>query len=210
MSIVFFAYILRAIFNYVIWYWGHNFGILVETDIRRDLFQHIQKLGFDYFDNTRVGQLMSRLTVELFDITELAHHGPEDLFISIVTIMIPIFLFIVWRCRQAMRDASLCVKKTTASINADFESGLSGIKTAKAFANESIELNKFNSANNSFKESKKQFYKAMGIFNSTMEFFMCILSVVVIAVGGAFIMTGEMNIIDLITFSLYVTTFINP
>lgn len=230
MGIVFCAYILRATFTYVIWYWGHNFGILVETDIRRDLFRHIQKLSFDYFDNTRVGQLMSRLTADLFDITELAHHGPEDVFVSTVTIfgavfimftiqwrlalviavMIPIFLFVVWQCRQSMRNASLRVKKTTASINAEFESGLSGIKTAKAFANESVELNKFNAANNSFRESKRQYHKAMGTFNAIMEFFMCILSVVVIAAGGAFIMAGEMTIIDLITFSLYVTAFINP
>ena len=159
MGIVFVFYILRSVFTYIIWYWGHNFGILVETDIRRDLFRHIQKLGFDYFDNNRVGQLMSRLTADLFDITELAHHGPEDIFVSAVTItgaliimfsiqwklalviavMIPVFLAIVWSRRRAMRDASRRVKQTTASINADFESGLSGIKTAKAFANETTE-----------------------------------------------------------------------
>lgn len=230
MLTVFAAYIIRSVFTYIIWYWGHNFGILVETDIRRDLFRHIQELSFDYFDNTRVGQLMSRLTADLFDITELAHHGPEDLFVSTVTIigalfimftiqwrlalviaiMIPVFIAVVWQCRHSMREASIKVKQTTASINAEFESGLSGIKTAKAFANEDTELNKFNTANNSFKNSKKQYHKAMGRFNATMEFFMCILSVVVIAVGGALIMSGRLNTIDLITFSLYVTTFINP
>lgn len=230
MAAVFAAYALRSVFTYVIWYWGHNFGILVETDIRRDLFRHMQKLSFDYFDNNRVGQLMSRLTADLFDITELAHHAPEDLFVSSVTIlgaliimfsiqwrlaiaitfMIPIFLYVVWRCRKSMRDASIRVKQSTASINAEFESGLSGIKTAKAFANETAELNKFNAANHSFKHSKKQYHKAMGRFNASMEFFMCSLSAVVIAVGGALIMRGKLNIIDLITFSLYVTTFINP
>lgn len=230
MLAVFSAYIIRSIFTYIIWYWGHNFGILVETDIRRDLFRHIQELSFGYFDNTRVGQLMSRLTADLFDITELAHHGPEDLFVSTVTIigalfimftiqwrlalviaiMIPIFIAVVWRCRHSMRETSIRVKQTTASINAEFESGLSGIKTAKAFANEDTELDKFNTANNSFKNSKKQYHKAMGRFNATMEFFMCILSVVVIAVGGALIMSDRLNTIDLITFSLYVTTFINP
>lgn len=230
MAAVFAAYVLRSVFTYVIWYWGHNFGILVETDIRRDLFRHMQKLSFDYFDNNRVGQLMSRLTADLFDITELAHHAPEDLFVSSVTIlgaliimfsiqwrlaiaitfMIPIFLYVVWRCRKSMRDASIRVKQSTASINAEFESGLSGIKTAKAFANETAELNKFNAANHSFKHSKKQYHKAMGRFNASMEFFMCSLSAVVIAVGGALIMRGKLNIIDLITFSLYVTTFINP
>jgi ATP-binding cassette, subfamily B, bacterial len=230
MLAVFAAYILRSVFTYMIWYWGHNFGILVETDIRRDLFQHIQKLGYDYFDNHRIGQLMSRLTADLFDITELAHHGPEDIFVSTVTIvgaliimfriqwrlalviavMIPIFLVIVWNCKSAMRNASRNVKKATASINTDFESGLSGIRTAKAFANEGEELHKFDSANMSYRDSKYQYHKAMGRFNAVMEFFLCILSVIVIAVGGALIMKDRLNTIDLITFSLYITTFVAP
>lgn len=230
MGAVLLAYILRSVFTYVIWYWGHNFGILVETDIRRDLFRHIQQLSFDYFDNNRTGQLMSRLTADLFDITELAHHGPEDIFVSAVTItgalvimftiqwklalviavMIPVFLAVVWTRRRAMRDASRRVKKTTASINADFESELSGIKTAKAFANEKTELHKFDAANGNFKNAKYQYHKAMGSFNSMMEFFLCILSVAVIAVGGALIMADQLTVIDLIAFSLYVTTFVSP
>lgn len=230
MGLVFAAYLLRSVFTYVIWYLGHHFGILVETDIRRDLFCHMQKLSFDYFDNNRVGQLMSRLTADLFDITELAHHAPEDLFISGVTIlgaltvmfaiqwrlalvialMLPVFLVVVWCCRRSMRNASLQVKKTTASINAEFESGLSGIRTAKAFANEEAELSKFNAANHSFKHAKTGYYKAMARFNASMEFFMCLLSVAVIAAGGGLIMADRLNTIDLITFSLYVTAFINP
>ncbi len=230
MAIVVLAYLLRAVFTYIISYWGHTFGVLVEADIRHDLFRHIQKLSFDYFDNKRTGQLMSHLTADLFDITELAHHGPEDIFISLVTILgaltvmftiqwqlalvitllIPVFLLVVWRCRRSMGEASAKVKQTTASINADIESGLSGIKTAKAFANESTELAKFNSSNNTFKTSKRQFHKALGIFSAVMEFFICLLSVAVIAVGGALIMNGKLNTIDLITFSLYVTTFVNP
>ncbi len=224
------AYVLRSVFTYIIWYWGHNFGVLVETDIRRDLFRHIQSLSFDYFDNNRVGQLMSRLTADLFDITELAHHGPEDIFVSFVTIigaliimftiqwrlalviaiMVPVFLAVVWRCKAGMRNASRRVKKTTASINTDFESGLSGIRTAKAFANENAELHKFDSANGSYKNAKYEYHQAMGRFNSVMEFFLCTLSVVVIAIGGALIMRGELNTIDLITFSLYITTFVSP
>lgn len=230
MLAVFATYILRSVFTYMIWYWGHNFGILVETDIRRDLFQHIQKLGYDYFDNHRIGQLMSRLTTDLFDITEFAHHGPEDIFVSTITIvgaliimfriqwrlalviavMIPVFLVIVWNCKSAMRNASRNVKKMSASINTDFESGLSGIRTAKAFANEGEELHKFDSANMSYRDAKYQYHKAMGRFNAVMEFFLCILSVIVIAVGGALIMQEQLNIIDLITFSLYITTFVAP
>ncbi len=230
MGVVFVAFALRALLTYVICYWGHTFGILVEADIRRDLFRHMQELSFDYFDRNRTGQLMSRLTADLFDITELAHHGPEDVFISGVTIVgalavmftiqwrlalviaaiLPVFFFVVWRCRRSMSEASRLVKQKTATINADIESGLSGIRTAKAFANEQAELQKFESSNSSFKTSKRQFHKAMGRFNATMEFFLTILSVAVIAAGGALIMRGRMNTVDLITFSLYITTFVNP
>ena len=164
MAVVFAAFLLRALLTYVICYWGHTFGILVEADIRRDLFRHMQELSFDYFDRNRTGQLMSRLTADLFDITELAHHGPEDIFISGVTIVgalaimfsiqwrlalviaviLPIFFLVVWKCRASMQEASRRVKQKTATINADIESGLSGIRTAKAFANEQAEINRFN------------------------------------------------------------------
>ena len=230
MAVVCVAFMLRALLTYVICYWGHTFGILVEADIRRDLFRHMQELSFDYFDRNRTGQLMSRLTADLFDITELAHHGPEDIFISGVTIVgaltimfaiqwrlalvialiLPVFFIVVWKCRASMQEASRRVKQKTAVINADIESGLSGIRTAKAFANEQAELEKFESSNESFKTSKRQFHKAMGRFNAVMEFFLCILSVAVIAAGGVFIMQGKMNTVDLITFSLYITTFVNP
>lgn len=230
MAVVFVAFGVRAVMTYIIGYWGHTFGIRVEADIRRDLFRHMQELSFDYFDRNRTGQLMSRLTADLFDITELAHHGPEDLFISSVTIVgslvimfsiqwrlalvialiLPIFLLVVWRCRRGMSEASARVKQTIAHINADIESGLSGIRTAKAFANEGAELGKFEQSNDVFKGSKSQFYKAMGLFQAVMEFFLCLLSAAVIAVGGWLIMQGKLNTIDLITFSLYITTFVNP
>ena len=230
MAVVFIAYILRSVFTYIICYYGHTFGILVEADIRRDLFRHMQELSFDYYDRNRTGQLMSRLTADLFDITELAHHGPEDIFISGVTIVgaliimftiqwqlalviaciIPVFFLVVWKCRKSMQDASIKVKQRTATINADIESGLSGIKTAKAFANEEAELEKFDVSNDSFKTSKRAFHRAMGRFNAVMEFFLCILSVAVISVGGYLIMQGRMDTVDLITFSLYITTFVNP
>ena len=230
MGVLLAAFALRAVLTYVICYWGHTFGILVEADIRRDLFRHMQELSFDYFDRNRTGQLMSRLTADLFDITELAHHGPEDIFISGVTIVgalavmftiqwrlalviaviLPIFFIVVWRCRRSMSEASVRVKQKTAVINADIESGLSGIRTAKAFANEAAELRKFESSNDSFKTSKRQFYIAMGRFNASMEFFLTILSVAVIAAGGVLIMRGQMDLIDLTTFSLYITAFVNP
>ncbi|MEG1988773.1 MAG: ABC transporter ATP-binding protein [Oscillibacter sp.] len=230
MAVVLVAFVLRSLLQYVICYWGHTFGIRVEADIRRDLFRHMQDLSFHYFDQNRTGQLMSRLTGDLFDITELAHHGPEDIFISAVTIIgslgimftiqwrlalvialiLPVFFLVIWHSRRDMGQASLHVKQTMAHINSDIESGLSGIRTAKAFANEQAELRKFDSSNDTFKTSKRQFHKAMGRFNATMEFFLCILPVAVIAVGGALTMKGRMNTVDLITFSLYITTFVNP
>ncbi len=230
MAVVFAAFLLRALLTYVICYWGHTFGILVEADIRHDLFRHMQELSFNYYDKNRTGQLMSRLTADLFDITELAHHGPEDIFISGVTIVgsliimftiqwrlalviaciVPVFFAVVWSCRRSMSEASAAVKQKTAVINSDIESGLSGIRTAKAFANEGTELRKFDSSNATFKTSKRAFHKAMGRFNATMEFFLCILSAAVIAAGGLFIMRGELNVIDLTTFSLYITTFVTP
>jgi ATP-binding cassette subfamily B protein len=230
MVIMLIAYTLRAFFNYIITYYGHSFGVLVEADIRSDLFKHMQELSYGYFDKNRTGQLMSRLTADLFDITELAHHGPEDVFISaltiigslgilfaiqwklalVISIILPIFLLVVWYRRSEMSKASLEVKEKTASINVNIESGLSGMKTAKAFANENSEFDKFSESNDEFKTSKTKFYKTMGHFNATMEFFLCILPATVILVGGILIMKGEMNQIDLITFSLYIATFITP
>ena len=173
---------------------------------------------------------MSRMTAELFDITELAHHGPEDVFISGVTvvgaiaimftiqwrlalvllILIPLFMVVVFLNRRSMAETSKRVKQTTAGINADIESTISGMRTAKAFSNEGAESEKFQGANERFKTSKRDYYRAMARFNSSMEFFLCIMPVTVIAVGGLLIMDGQMTYVDLITFSLYTSTFINP
>ena len=224
------AFLVRALLYYVIAYWGHTFGILVEADIRRDLFTHVQELDVSFFDHNRTGQLMSRLTSDLFEITELAHHGPEDLLISTLTILgalgimasiewrltlvvaciLPVFLFAIMSRRRRMSAASRNEKQKTAAINVGIESSLSGVRTARAFANESAEIDKFNAANEEFKVSKRAFHHEMGVFNATMEFFMTLLSAAVITVGGYLIMRGEMNYIDLITFSLYITTFISP
>ena len=230
MAVMMAAFIVRAFLYYVIAYWGHTFGIRVEADIRRDLFIHVQELDVSFFDHNRTGQLMSRLTSDLFEITELAHHGPEDLLISTLTILgalgimasiewrltlvvaciLPVFLAAIMSRRRKMSAASRNEKQKTAAINVGIESSLSGIRTARAFANESAEVGKFNTANEEFKVSKRAFHHEMGVFNATMEFFMTLLSTAVIAVGGYLIMRGEMNYIDLITFSLYITAFISP
>lgn len=230
MGIVVLAYVVRSLLYYVITYWGHTFGIRVEADVREALFTHMQTLGFDFYDRNRTGHLMSRLTTDLFEITELAHHGPEDLFIAIVTItgalivmftiewrlalvvcvLIPVAVFVIMSRRRAMGRASRLVKQKVGVINADIESCLSGMRTAKAFANESVEAEKFRRSNETYKGSKKYFYQEMGIFNSSMEFFVSILSVAVVTVGGALIMQGRMDVVDLLTFTLYITTFVNP
>ena len=230
MGIVLAAYVLRSVLYYIITYLGHTFGIRVEADIRSALFRHIQDLGFEFFDRNRTGQLMSRMTTDLFEITELAHHGPEDLFISAVTIigalivmatiewrltlvvalLLPVFIAVVFSRRKAMSVASVCVKKKVGAINADIESALSGMRTAKAFANEWVEEDKFRHSNDIYKTSKKMFYREMGIFMAVMEFFMSALSVAVVAVGGALIMAGRMDTVDLLTFTLYITSFVNP
>ena len=230
MAIVLIAFVIRSILFFVVCYWGHTFGIRVEADIRRDLFAHMQELGFDFYDKNRTGQLMSRLTTDLFELTELAHHGPEDLFISIVTIMgalavmftiqwrmalvvsviLPVFVLTVMHRRRSMGRASRAAKQKTGTINAEIESGLSGVRTTKAFGNEHQQQRRFDGANEVFKTAKREFHKQMGLFNASMEFFLCILNVAVIAYGGLLIMQERMTYIDLITFSLYISTFISP
>ena len=224
------AYVLKGVFYFIVTYWGHLLGVRMEADIRRDLFSHMQDLSFSFYDKNRTGQLMSRVTGDLFEITELAHHGPEDLFISSVTILgafcimltiqwqlalvvfavIPIFILFTALTRKKMMKASIEVKAKLAGINGEVESSISGMRTAKAFANEDAESAKFNAANDQFRGAKRGYYRTMAFYQSGMEFFMGILSVLVIAFGGFLIMKGEMDFIDLTTFALYVTTFITP
>lgn len=230
MLIVAAAFVVRAGMNYIITYWGHMFGVRVEADLRDDLFRHMQSLDFKFFDNNRTGQLMNRMTGDLFEITELSHHGPEDLFVAFVTILgaicimftvqwqlalviliiIPIFLAVVMLCRKNMVTTSRNVKITMSEINGEIESGLSGIRTSKAFANEESDYRKFAQANEKFKTAKCASYSAFGKFNSSLEYFMCIMPVVIMAFGGWLIMKDNMNYVDLVTFYLYISTFINP
>lgn len=229
MAAVIASYLLRSFLNYIVAYYGHTFGIRVEADIRKDLFSHMQDLSFDFYDGNRTGKLMARLTSDLFELTELAHHGPEDLLTSVLTIcgalavmasirwqlavmvalMIPIFL-VVMAMRRRMSIASVAAKEKTGHINQEIESSLSGIRTAKAFGNEDIERSRFNAANEIYKTSKREFHKAMGMFHSSVEFFLCSLNVVVIGFGGYYVMKGEMDYRDLITFNLYIASFVNP
>ncbi len=230
MGIFVAAYIGKSVLYYIITYWGHILGVRVEADMRRDLFGHMQDMSCSFFDKNRTGALMSRVTNDLFEISELAHHGPEDLFISTVTLIgafivmctiewrlavivfaiVPAFVLFTIFQRRRMRRANIGVKAKTAEINSTIESGISGMRTAKAYNNEKSELNKFIGANRKFVGAKSEYYKTMAVFNGGMEFAMSVMPVLVIAAGGVFIMRGSMNFADLVTFSLYVTTFITP
>ena len=230
MVVVVACYVLRSFLNYIVTYYGHTFGIRVEADIRRDLFRHMQELSVDFYDRNRTGKLMSRLTSDLFELTELAHHGPEDLLTSTLTILgalvvmasirwqlavivaltIPVFLAVVMTMRGRMGRASAAAKEKVGHINQEIESSLSGVRTAKAFANEAVEASRFDAANEVFKTSKREFHKAMGMFGSSVEFFLCSLNVIVIGFGGYYVMQGRMDYRDLLTFSLYITSFVSP
>ena len=224
------CYVLRSVLQFIVAYFGHTFGIRVEADIRKDLFTHMQEMSFDFYDRNRTGVLMSRLTSDLFELTELAHHGPEDLLTSILTIIgaivvmvsirwelavivlltIPVFLVVVMTMRKRMSRAAAKAKEKTGHINQEIESSLSGVRTAKAFANEDVENARFQAANEQFKTSKREHHKAMGQFHSTTEFFLCSLNVIIIGVGGYYVMQDQMDYRDLLTFTLYISSFVSP
>ncbi len=221
---------LRSVFSYIVTYMGHHLGVIIEAEIRKEIFGHLQTLSFKFYDKNRTGQLMSRVTTDLHEITELAHHGPEDLFISAVTIvgallilfpinntltlvlmcLIPLTLTFTITQRRRRRAASRGVKEQTAGINTDIESSISGIRVAKAFANEDYEERKFAAGNERFKTAKKDFFAAIATFHSGMEFFINSFGVAVIGLGGWFILNGYMNAVDVLTFSLYVSAFLQP
>ncbi len=230
MAVMVLAYIIKAGLYYIITVVGHKMGVLVESDMRRDVFTHMQSLSFSFYDKNRTGVLMSRITSDLFEITELAHHGPENIVICaltivgalivmfamqwqlalVITMALPLCFWFTIKQRIRMKEANIEVKRKTAEIYSAIESSISGIRTAKAFANEEQESDKFDRANEMFRGSKVEYYRTMGLFNSGMEFTTGIVQVIVIAVGGLLIMNGRMSYIDLITFSLYVSTFVSP
>lgn len=230
MGGLFLLYCLSSIFNYIVSYWGHLMGVRMESDLRRELFAHLQTLPFSFFDNTRTGHLMSRIISDLFEITELAHHGPEDLFIAGVTLtgsfiamlfirwelaallllMIPFIVWLSINSRQAMAKSSKKVKVNTAAINADLENAISGVRVAKAFSNENYEIEKFERGNRSYRESKKEYYRSMARFTAGMDLMTALLNLAVIGVGAYFIVNGQMNFTDMLTFTLYVNVFLTP
>lgn len=230
MGIMVAAYVIKAALYYIITVVGHRMGVLIEADMRRDVFTHMQDLSCSFYDKNRTGVLMSRITSDLFEITELSHHGPENVLICTLTIVgalavmftmewrlaltlaivLPLCLWFTLSQRVRMKKANIEVKRKTADIYAAIESSISGIRTAKAFANEEQESRKFDEANAMFKGAKVEYYRTMGLFQSGMDFTCCIAQVLVITVGGLLIMQNSMDYVDLVTFSLYVSTFISP
>lgn len=223
-------YLVRTLFSYFISYWGHTVGAYIEADMRRDLFNHLQKLPFSFYDNNRTGQIMSRVTNDLWEVTELAHHGPEDLFISILTLVgsfililtlrwemavilfciVPLIVIHTVYSRRQMMKASRNVKERTAEINASLESSISGSRVAKAFTNEPYETSKFRYGNENYKSAKKVYYKSMATFHCKLDFLLHILNVVVLAMGGVLIMQGKMDLAGLIACNLFVAAFLQP
>lgn len=216
--------------NYFMVYQGHMMGARMEADMRRDIFEHYQKLSFTFYDNRKVGELMSRITSDLFDITELLHHGPEDVVISIIKLVgafsillyinvpltlvtfvfIPIMLVFAIYFNRKMKRAFKRNRKRIAEINSQIEDSLSGVRVVKSFANEAIEIEKFQKGNHNYIASKKDSYRYMAGYHSGIGAMTTMITVLVIVAGVAFMTKGMLKATDLITFLLYVNNFIDP
>lgn len=216
--------------NFFIAYQGHIMGAKIEFDMRNDIFAHYQKLSFNFYDNQKTGQLMSRVTNDLFDITELCHHGPEDVAISIIKFVgafiilgqinwrltliafsvIPLMVVFAYFLRTKMKTAFRKNRERIADINAQIEDNLSGIRVVKSFANEKQEMEKFYAGNSRFVESKSNAYWQMAKFHSGLGFFTSLISVVVIVAGSLMIANGKVRVSDLLTFMLYINNIVEP
>lgn len=216
--------------NYFIGNYGHVMGAKIEYNMRKEIFEHYQKLSFSFYDNQKVGQLMSRITNDLFDITELLHHGPEDVVISFIKfagtlsilawmnwrlalaafVLIPVMFVYAYILNKKMKRAFKTNREKVADINARIEDNLSGIRVVKSFANEEIEREKFMEGNRGFLDSKKNSYFYMGQYHAGLTAFITMITVVVIVVGAVLLSNGTMNAPDLITFLLYISNFTEP
>ncbi|MCQ2585321.1 MAG: ABC transporter ATP-binding protein/permease [Treponema sp.] len=224
------GFFLRKLCNWFITYWGHQFGNYVEAEMRMDVFKKLESMDFSYFDKNRTGQLMSRVTTDLFDITELAHHGPEDVWVSLITligscilmfgirwelavlvlIFLPVNILLVLKSRKKLMSTSKAVKETTAVINSAIESSISGIRVTQVFTNEDYETKRFAKNNERFIKAKQSRFKYMSNFLSNIEFTGNMMNLVVLAAGGFFIMNGKMTVADLVAANLFVAAFSTP
>jgi len=224
-------YVLMAGCNYFMNYWGHVVGVRMEADMRSDLFKHMQKLDFRFYDNQRTGKLMSRMVNDLNQIAELAHHGPEDIFISIVMligsfvilstmewrlvliiylVIIPLMLWFSISQRSKMSKGFKEVREKTADINAQLENSLAGIRVAKSFTNEEYEIKRFDIGNGLFRSAKNEAYRRMSVFMMGMGFLMSVLNVVVLGLGGWFAYKKIITIGELTGFLLYTNLVLQP
>ena len=231
LAVIMVVLILLAGFsNFFITYYGHMMGAKMEFNMRKEIFSHYQKLSFSFYDNEKVGQLMSRITSDLFDITELFHHGPEDIVISIIKIIgsfiilsfinvklalialctIPIMAVYAFILNKKMKKAFKNNRAKLADINAQIEDNLSGIRVVKSFANEATEEEKFDEGNKNFLKGKRNSYRYMATYNSGLSVLINMITVVVVTAGAAAITKNEITIADLLAFTLYVSNFIEP
>lgn len=223
-------YLIRLMCQYFVQYYGHVVGVNMESQMRKDLFTHLQTLDFRFFDNTKVGHLMSRIVNDLRDISELAHHGPEDLFIAslmlvgsfvylltinvqltlITFVFIPIIGWYAYTRRTAMEEAFALERRRIADVNADLENSLSGIRVAKSFVNEDYEEERFDRANTAFKRSRYQAFKAMATYSSGLDFLTNLLNVAVLVTGSWFMYRGHIDLADLTAYLMFIGFFLQP
>ena len=223
-------YLVRALLEYIVDYWGHVLGVRMEYDMRQDLFDHIQKLSFRYFDQTKTGHIMSRLVNDLNEISELAHHGPEDLFIATVTLigafiimvlidwkltlltflLVPVMIWFAVSKNNEMQSTFRNVRLKVADINARVEDSISGVRVVKSFTNERYEKVKFERDNWNFRRAKEKSYRVMAQFFSGVNLFSNLISLVVLLFGGYFVHRGEITLGTLVGFLLYVNMFLMP
>ncbi|MGF6375672.1 ATP-binding cassette subfamily B protein [Clostridiales Family XIII bacterium PM5-7] len=223
-------YIIKALLTFVIQYWGHIVGVRIQGDMRRDMFAHLQKLPFSFFDEHKTGSVMSRMINDLFEVSELAHHGPENLFLSLIILIgafimlaqinipltcivfaiLPFMIFFALKTRRMMNKAFNETREKTAEINSNVETAIAGIRVSKAYTANDHENAKFDQANENLKRSRYGAYRAMGIFNSGMGFFMDFLYLIVLAAGGLFFFYGKINSGEFAAYLLYISMFLNP
>lgn len=223
-------YFIRMLLNFFIQYQGHIMGVKMQAQMRHDMFTHLEKLPYSFYDNHETGKLMSRMTNDLMDISELAHHGPENLIVSTITILtsfiylstiniwltliificVPFLVIISVLLKNRMKDAFMRSRKSIAKINADLESSISGIRVTKAFTNAEKETEKFEKGNEEFVKSRKDAYKAMGQFHSTTSFVTDIFNVIVLIAGGIFLYKGKITFADYSAFIVSVNLFLTP
>lgn len=230
LAILLTLYIIRFATNYIVHYVGHVMGTRIEHDMRRDLFNHIQMLSFNYFDNTKKGKIISRIVNDLNDISEFAHHAPEDIFISMTTILgsfvvmfyinpklaivtflpIPILIWFTVSKNVKMKRTFRKMREKIADVNAQIDDSISGIRVVKAFANEDYEIEKFARGNQYFKETKEESYKIMAEYFTGVEFISNIINLLVLAYGGFLIYQGQAQYGDVVGFLLYVNILLAP